>query len=145
MRVAMAVAIGAAILAGSVASTATAGPGPEIAAARQAPSSAPLGRCPTHALPLPADGVARAADQARVQAPALYKGSGHAVVELAWRAKFRLNVWASTSFHCSDQVRRRTVVVDLLLPKYLPSASLSHGVVLVSRFAVGYRVWEVAH
>ena len=139
----MAAAIGAAIVAGSVASTAAAGPGPKIAATHQA--SVPLNRCPTHALPLPAEGVARAADQARVQAPALYKGSGHAVVELAWRARFRLNVWAGTSFHCSDLVRRRTVVVDLLLPKYLPSASLSHGVVFVSRFAIGYRVWEVAH
>ena len=42
-------------------------------------------------------------------------------------------------------LRRRTVVVDLLFPKMLPSASLSEAVVLVSRFRTGYRVWEVAH
>jgi hypothetical protein len=108
-------------------------------------SSASLGSCPTNALPLTAESVARAADQARIQAPALYKGNGTAVVELAWQAKFRLNVWASTPFNCSDTVRRRTVVVDLLFPKLLPSASLSEGVVLVSRFATGYRVWDVAH
>lgn len=108
-------------------------------------SSASLGSCPTHALPLTAESVARAADQARVEAPALYKGNGPAVVELAWQAKFRLNVWASTRFDCSDTVRRRTVVVDLLFPKMLPSASLSKGVVLISRFPSGYRVWDVAH
>jgi hypothetical protein len=108
-------------------------------------SSVALGRCPKDALPLPADAVARAADQARRQAPALYKGFGPAVVELSWLAKFRLNVWASTPLDCTSQVRNRTVVVDLLFPKMLPSASLSEGVVLVSRFRTGYRVWEVAH
>jgi hypothetical protein len=108
-------------------------------------SSAKLVNCPRHALPLTAESVARAADQARVEAASLYKGFGPAVVELAWRAKFRLNIWASTPFDCSDKVRRRTVVVDLLFPKMLPSASLSEGVVLVSRFPAGYRVWEVGH
>jgi hypothetical protein len=89
--------------------------------------------------------VARAADQARRQAPALYKGFGPAVVELSWLAKLRLNVWASTPFDCNSQVRNRTVVVDLLFPRMLPSASLSEGVVLVSRFRAGYQVWAVAH
>jgi hypothetical protein len=36
-------------------------------------------------------------------------------------------------------------VVDLLFPSLLPSASLSRGVVLVSRFPTGYRVWALAH
>jgi hypothetical protein len=102
-------------------------------------------RCPRAVLPLPAEGVARAAGQARIQAPALYKGFGPAVVELAWRAAFRLSVWASAPFQCSNQIRQRTVVVDLLFPKMLPSASLSQGVVLVSRFRTGYRVWEAGH
>lgn len=108
-------------------------------------SQVALGRCPADALPLPAEAVARAADQARVEAPALYKGSGPAVVELAWLAKFKLNVWAAAPFRCSPQVRNRTVVVDLLFPKMLPSASLSEGVVFVSRFPTGYQVWDVAH
>ena len=108
-------------------------------------TDATLGRCPTLALPLPAEAVARAADQARIQAPALYKGFGPAVVELAWLAKFKLTVWAAAPFHCSPQVRNRTVVVDLLFPKMLPSASLSEGVVFVSLLPTGYQVWEVAH
>jgi len=99
-------------------------------------------RCPkTRPLPLPADAV----DRARIQAPFVYRGFGPAVVELAWLAKFKLNVWASTPFQCSNLVRSRTVVVDLLFPKMLPSASLSEGVVLVSLFPTGYRVWEVGH
>jgi hypothetical protein len=104
-----------------------------------------LGRCPADALPLPAEAVARAADQARIQGPALYKGFGPAVVELAWLAKFKLTVWAAAPFDCSSRVRNRTVVVDLLFPKMLPSASLSEGVVFVSLFPTGYQVWEAAH
>jgi hypothetical protein len=42
-------------------------------------------------------------------------------------------------------VRSRTVVVDLLFPKMLPSASLSEGAVFVSLFRTGYQVWDVAH
>lgn len=99
-------------------------------------------RCPKATpLQLPADAVARASDQAR----AFYIGRGPVVVELAWRAIFRLGVWASTPFQCSNLVRERTVVVDLLFPKMLPSASLSEGVVLVSLFKTGYQVWEVGH
>jgi hypothetical protein len=146
-RLAVMTAAAAAVLAGAL--TASAVTRPPITTATPSPSahlsSVALGSCPRHALPLPAEAVARAADQARIQAPALYKGFGPAVVELAWRAKFRLTVWASTPFHCSTTVRRRTIVVDLLFPKMLPSASLSEGVVLVSRFATGYRVWEVGH
>jgi hypothetical protein len=110
-----------------------------------ATAMARLGSCPREIHALPAGAVARAADQARIQAPYLYRGFGPAVVELAWLAKFRLNVWAATPFNCSNQVRQRTVVVDLLFPKMLPSASLSEGAVLVSLFNTGYRVWKVAH
>jgi len=70
---------------------------------------------------------------------------GPAAVELAWRAKFKLNVWAAAPFGCSSRVRNRTVVVDLLFPKMLPSASLSEGMVFVSLFRAGYPVWDVAH
>ena len=66
-------------------------------------------------------------------------------MELAWLAKFKLTVWAAAPFSCSSQVRNRTVVVDLLFPKMLPSASLSEGVVFVSLFRTGYRIWDVAH
>jgi hypothetical protein len=49
------------------------------------------------------------------------------------------------SAQCGTRVFRRTVVVDLLFPKMLPSASLSQGTVFVSRSGTGYQVWEVAH
>ena len=103
-------------------------------------------RCPKATpVALPADAVNRAADQARIQAPFLYPNFGPAVVELAWRAIFKLHAWASAPFQCSNLVRQRTIVVDLLFPKMLPSASLSEGVVLVSLFKTGYQVWEVGH
>jgi len=137
----------AVVMAGAVAGTLAFRPAATQAAPqpRAKVSQVVLGRCPSDALPLPAEAVARAADQARIQAPALYKGFGPAVVELAWLAKFRLNVWAAAPFHCNSWVRNRTVVVDLLFPKMLPSASLSEGVVFVSLFPTGYQVWEVAH
>jgi hypothetical protein len=46
---------------------------------------------------------------------------------------------------CGKRVQRRTVVVELLFPDMLPSASLSQGTVFVSRFADGYHIWFVAH
>ncbi|HZC70733.1 MAG TPA: hypothetical protein VE442_08570 [Jatrophihabitans sp.] len=146
-QLAVASAIGAVVLTGGL-MVASAAPGPATSTARPATtvaSSVTLGQCPTKALPLTAESVARAADQARIEAPALYKGFGRAVVELTWRARFRLNVWASTPFHCSAKARHRTVVVDLLFPKMRPSASLSEAVVFVSRFPSGYRVWATGH
>lgn len=137
----------AVVLAGALASALAFRPGATQAASPPKPevSQAVLGKCPKDALPLPAEAVARAADQARIQAPTLYKGFGPAVVELAWLAKFKLNVWAAAPFNCNSQVRNRTVVVDLFFPKMLPSASLSEGVVFVSLFRTGYQVWDVAH
>jgi hypothetical protein len=46
---------------------------------------------------------------------------------------------------CGRRAFHRTVVVQLLFPKERPSASLSQGVVFVSRFATDYRVWKMAH
>ena len=43
------------------------------------------------------------------------------------------------------QAFRRTIVVEPLFPKELPSGSLSRGTVFVSLFATGYRAWDVAH
>lgn|SRR5487761_340201 len=142
----------AAMLAGALAAVLALQPSAQQAARTDAAGSAPavtsaavLGRCPANTAPLPAEAIARAADQAQIEAPALYKNRGPAVVELAWRAVFRLNVWAAAPFRCSSLVRNQTVVVDLLFPKMLPSASLSEGVVFVSLFPTGYQVWDVAH
>jgi hypothetical protein len=46
---------------------------------------------------------------------------------------------------CGPAAFRRTIVVGLLFPKELPSASLSQGTVFVSLLPTGYGVWEVAH
>src|SRR5687768_8768980 len=46
---------------------------------------------------------------------------------------------------CGRQVRARTIVVYVLRRAYLPAQSASSGVYFVSRFATGYRVWQVAH
>jgi hypothetical protein len=104
------------------------------------------GRCPGHPLALPGDAVARAADQARIEAPAIYGdlGLGARIVTsgLARASGVR---GRQVVRQCGRSVAARTVVVDLRLPKGLPSASLSQGTVFVSRFPAGYRVWEVAH
>jgi len=134
--------VAAVVLAGGLAGAVAFGPSTQ-AAGRHATRPATIAavgccRCPkAPPLPLPADAVARAADQARIQAPFLYPKFGPAVVELAWRAIFKLQVWASTPFQCSNLVRQRTVVVYLLFPKMLPSASLSEAVVLVLLFKTG--------
>lgn len=46
---------------------------------------------------------------------------------------------------CGSAVYDRSVVVSLEFPAMKPSASLSRGVVLVSRFHGAYRVWAVLH
>jgi hypothetical protein len=146
MRRILVVGVLAVVVAGGVAGVVAFRPSATQAAGIHAARLVATAGCPKATpLPLPADAVDRAADQARIQAPFLYPKFGPAVVELAWRAIFKLHVWASAPFQCSNLVRQRTVVVDLLFPKMLPSASLSEGVVLVSLFKTGYRVWEVGH
>lgn len=57
-----------------------------------------------------------------------------------WRTRGK-----QVSFECGKTIQAKTVVVELRFPKDLPSASLSEGVVFVSRFKSGYQVWGVAH
>jgi hypothetical protein len=52
---------------------------------------------------------------------------------------------SEVAFQCGKTIQGRTIVVELRFPKELPSASLSEGVVFVSRFKDGYQVWERAH
>jgi len=108
-------------------------------------TAAALGQCPTNPLALPSEAVARAADQARIQAPALAKGFGPAVVELSARAAYAGAYGGIVKHLCGKLAFRRSVVVELLFPKMLPSASLSQGVVFVSLFSTGYQVWYVYH
>ena len=102
-------------------------------------------RCPAGAKGLPAAAVARAADRALVETPQLYPGLGAAVVTQSALAPYADARGSEVRRQCGQRAFHRTVVVELLFPKELPSASLSQGVVFVSRFATGYRVWEMAH
>ena len=102
-------------------------------------------RCPAGARALSAEAVARAADQARIEAPRLYPGDGPAVVTRSDLAPYAGPRGSEVKAQCGARTFHRTVVVQLLFPKELPSASLSQGVVFVSRFPTGYKVWEVAH
>jgi hypothetical protein len=45
---------------------------------------------------------------------------------------------------CGQRVAARTIVVYVLRRAYLPAQSASQGVYFVSRFAGGYRAWQVA-
>jgi hypothetical protein len=102
--------------------------------------------CPENALALPGEAVACAADQARIEAPALYEGidARGVTVTAAYWATYGLR-GAQVEVECGSSTVRKSVVVELFFPKMLPSASLSQGTVFVSRFPDGYRVWEVAH
>jgi hypothetical protein len=104
-------------------------------------------QCPRSALSLPGDAVARAADQALVEAPALYSGlkTGKRRVIASQRAAFAGVRGKQILNECGRRAYRKTVVVDFRFPLMLPSASLSQGTVFISRFPHGYRVWEVAH
>lgn len=136
----------AVILAGGLASMLVFKP-PATRAATAQPGASQVvsGRCPKDALPLPADAVARAADQARIEAPFLYPRHGPAVVVSSAMAPYAGVRGSEVKRQCGSQAFRRTVVVELLFPKELPSASLSQGTVFASLFATGYRVWDVAH
>jgi hypothetical protein len=107
----------------------------------------PTGACPRGTLPLPADGVIGAARAAlaSVREDYLARDGAGAEVLAADRSAFAGSRGAQVSHQCGTTIAARTVVVQTLLPKLLPSASLSESVVFVSDYRAGYRVWEVAH
>jgi len=103
--------------------------------------------CPKGIRPLPASGVQRSADKALAEAARLYPGlnTRGAEVMAADRSAFAGARGREVRNLCGKKVAARTVVVQMLFPRMLPSASLSESVVFVGRFAHGYRVWHVAH
>lgn len=107
----------------------------------------PTGACPKGTHSLPADGVIRAARAALASVRQDYPGEDvtGAEVRAADRSAFAGPRGAQVSHQCGETIAARTVVVQMLLPRLLPSASLSESVVFVSDFRAGYRVWEVAH
>jgi hypothetical protein len=145
------VACGAAAVVGFIVLSLAAGSGFRAQAER---TSQPLpepsqGRCPElHPQRLPGDALARATLAALDQAPAVYRGAklkGMRATEaiLARLDDSRRGGYARVT--CGRAVQNRTVVVYLEFPAMRPSASLSQGVVLVSRFAGEYRVWAQLH
>lgn len=153
-RTAGLVAAVAALGAAAVISVITASAPPAVGAP---PAASPAGHeialtasqsCPASAqgiLPLRRDSVAKAADRALVFAkqPAGVKPGTE--VMASDRSAFAGARGSEVKYLCGAKVARRTVVVQLLFPWLLPSASLSEGVLFVGRFHGGYRVWFVAH
>jgi hypothetical protein len=127
-------AVAAAVMFGAITPNAT-------AAVRVNPAT-----CPASIQRLPADGVQHAADQALAAAAKLYPGinTKGAEVMAAARSAFAGVRGQQVTAMCGSHVAGRTVVVQMLFPAMLPSASLSQSVVFAGRFAGGYRVWFVA-
>jgi hypothetical protein len=117
------------------------------AAAHQSAAAAAARTCPRGIRPLPPAGVPRAADAALAWAASLFPrvDTRGAEVMAADRSAFAGVRGAEVAHLCGSRVAARTVVVQMLFPRLLPSASLSESVVFVGRFAHGYRVWFVAH
>jgi len=106
------------------------------------------GRCPTlHAQRLPSDALAGARNAALDQARAVYRGTnlkGMRATRVV-RATHDRERGGYARVKCGRRMQERTVVVYLAFPAMRPSASLSQGVVLVSRFSGQYRVWAQLH
>ena len=108
------------------------------------------GSCPPqarHALALSANASARAAKAALASAPRLYRELNVRGATVVWS---RLAAAAGprggeVAFQCGRHIQARTVVVELRFPREMPSSSLAQGVLFISRFWDGYKVWEVAH
>jgi hypothetical protein len=97
---------------------------------------------------LPGDAVALAALAALKEAPALYRGlklTGMRVTESVLGRDDTSGRGGYARLNCGSRAQNRTVVVWLEFPAMRPSASLSQGVVLVSRFDSEYRVWALLH
>ncbi|HEX8120355.1 MAG TPA: hypothetical protein VF549_03725 [Solirubrobacteraceae bacterium] len=109
------------------------------------PASDP--RCPRHARPLPPDAVAQSRALALREVRRLRgreQARGARVVAAA--PATRAPRGGPVRHDCGGKVQRRTVVVDLVLPALLPSASLSQTTFAISITRRGrYRVWELLH
>lgn len=98
--------------------------------------------CPRAALPISGTNPVGAAISAALRrVPAADKPQ----VQGALNAIADQNRGPQVGTQCGRQARTRTIVVYILRRAYLPSQSASSGVYFVSRFASGYRVWQVAH
>lgn len=103
---------------------------------------------PRTALPLPPDALGGASEAALRYFRSVHGGVAGvrgAIVQTATRQPPPARATARSM--CGAQIARRSVLVNVSLPEPhgLNSASLSFGIVLVSRFASGYRAWFQLH
>ena len=107
------------------------------------------GRCPKPQMQsLGADAIARAATAALAQAPTVYRGTklkGMRATKSVLARSDDPGRGGYARVKCGRDAQAKTVVVYLEFPAMRPSASLSQGVVLVSKFADEYRVWAQLH
>jgi hypothetical protein len=107
------------------------------------------GACPTvDPAPLGRDPLEQARRAALRQAPVLYPVTdltGMHATRVARAVDDDAGRGGYARVKCGTALQRRAVVVWLSFPAQRPSASLSQGVVLVSRFGAAYRVWAVLH
>lgn len=97
---------------------------------------------------LPGDALAGATLAALAEAPAVYRGTKLKGMRATEAVLARVDDAARGGYAratCGRRVQNRTVVVYLEFPAMRPSASLSQGVLLVSRLAGEYRVWAQLH
>ena len=94
---------------------------------------------------LPGDAVPRAALAALRQAPRVYRGTSLKGTRVVDASLAQASDADYPRVKCGRRAQRRTVVVRLDFPAMRPSASMSQGTVLVSRFDGSYRVWAQLH
>jgi hypothetical protein len=97
---------------------------------------------------LDANATARATNAALAEARAVYRGTNLKGMQATKAVLARLDDPGRGGYarvKCGRRAQTRTVVVYLEFPAMRPSASLSQGVVLVSKFAGMYRVWAQLH
>jgi len=97
--------------------------------------------CPRGALPLAANSIAPAT---RVALAREGSTSRPQVTGASFASTDRGRGGIAKS-QCGKRAWQRTVVVYVDLRAFHPSTSLSERVSFVSRFAGGYRVWEIVH
>lgn len=116
-------------------------------AAPRHPALAVAAACPRNSLTLPPDGLSGAVQSALAAMPALYPGVDleGALADRASLATSDRRRGQRAKEKCGKRVYERTVVVYLEFPAMRPSASLSQGVVLVTRTLRGYVTWERLH
>jgi len=112
-------------------------------------ATAPTGGsvCPRHSIPLPANGLAGATEAALRDAPRLFLGTKLAGIRAvqATRADADRARGGYAKTKCGRAIQSRTIDVYLEFPAQKPSASLSQGVVVVTRTSGGYVTWARLH